>query len=290
MAHTLSPLSPAEAKLIETKIAAYNDSVAPPVPGAKPEKLVFGVRGGDGEICGGLVASIDKWNTLELDNLYVDERFRGQKIGSALICAAERYAAERGCPLSIVATWSYQARPLYEKHGYTLCSTVTDWPKGYDSYYLAKRLDRPSREYAPSDPGACAHEVVLGGDREAEFVHQKLHDYNCSKVPRLHPHIRLAKKLAEDGAMIAACSADVDSIDIAVVEAIWVDEARRGEGFGSYLLGEIEREIKAAGGVFAVAYAFDWQSGFFEKNGYALCGCVGDRPAGHAFCILKKVL
>ena len=291
MKYALTPLSPEEAKLIEEKIAEYDRSVAPCVPGGRDEKLVFKATAGDGSFAGGLVASVDRWGALELLNLWVDDRFRGQRIASALICEAESCARERGCFLSIVATWSYQARPLYEKHGYTLCSTVTDWPKGYDSYYLSKRLDRPSSEYAPSDtPSTRTFDVSLGGEADGELIHRKLHEYNCAAVPRLHPHIRCAKKLAEGGATIAGCSADIDGLDVAVLEGIWVDESRRGEGLGSYLLGEVERDVKAAGGLFVVAYAFDWQSGFFEKNGYALCGCIDDHPADHAFCVLKKAL
>ncbi len=190
-----------------------------------------------------------------------------------------------------MSTWSYQARPLYEKHGYTLCSTVTDWPKGYDSYYLSKRLDVPTRGYVPSKPRAAEFEIVRGTQKDGEFIHRKLHEYNCSKVPRLHGHETFGLKLAgEDGAMIAGCTADKDSLDVATLGTIRVEETYRGRGLGSYLLGEVEREIKAAGGIFAVAYAFDWSAGFFKKNGYAVCGEIEDFPKGHSMFVFKKIL
>ena len=292
MKYNIAALTKKDAEYIKEKIAEYDFSAAPARPGTAYEKLVFKITDGDRNIIGGLIFSIDAWNTLELENLWIDERYRGQKLGPALIREAERLARERGCRLSIVATWDYQARPLYEKHGYTLRSTVKDWPKGHESYYLSKRLDDRSREYASSTPQTTAiFEITRGSDADAKFIHQKLHEYNCAEVPRLHAHIPAAIKLAaDDGAMIAGCAADVDSLDIAVLESIWVSEERRGEGLGSYLLGEVERQIKEAGGLFVVAYVYDWQLGFFEKNGYSSCGKIEDRPEGHSFYVLKKMM
>ena len=291
MKYELKPLLPEEAALIEEKIDAIDDSIAPPVPGARDEEIVLKIEDEDGNFIGGLISTFDNRASVELQNLWVDERYRGNGIGSALICATEREARARGCYISIVSTWSYQARPLYEKNGYTLRSTVTDWPKGYDSYYLSKRLDEPSAEYVPSKTARRGYEVKRGTKEDAYIVHINLHDYNCSKVPRLHPHRAFEKKLTDaEGNMIAGCTADLDSIDIVTLGMIWVDEAHRGQGVGSYLLAEVEREIKAAGGIFVVAYAYDWQKGFFEKNGYVSCGAIPDFPKGHSRYALKKIL
>ena len=289
MNYEIKPLTPDEAELIEEKIGEYDDRVAPPVPGAEEKELVFKITDG-GELVGGMISSADTWGSVEFQNLWIDERYRGKGLGSAIIREVERTAKEMGCYISIVSTWSYQARPLYEKHGYTLCSTVTDWPKGYDSYYLSKRLDVPAPGYAPSKP-IPEYDVTRGDDNDAKFIHQKLHEYNCSKVPRLHGHEAFERKLvAADGNMVAGCAVDKDSLDIATLGAIWVDEAHRLSGLGSFLLGEVEREVKAAGGIFVVAYVFDWALGFFEKNGYVSCGAIGDFPKGHRMHAVKKVL
>ena len=289
MKYEMKPLTAKEAEIIEKKLSENDLSAAPPEPGASDERFVLKTTDGDGNTVGGLIASFDKWGALELENLWIDERYRGQGIGSAIVCEAERAARERGCYLSIVSTWSYQARPLYEKHGYTLCSTVTDWPEGYDSYYLTKRLDRTSRGYVSQK--ARSRAIVPGGEADGEFIHRKLHEYNCSKVPRLHGHEAFEKKIVDDGGrMIAGCAADKDSLDITVLGMIWVDEAYRDRGLGSELLGEIEREIKAAGGIFTVAYVYDWSVGFFKKNGYTVCGAIEDHPKGHCEYVLKKIL
>ena len=39
-----------------------------------------------------------------------------------------------------LGTFDFQARPLYEKHGYTVCGTFEDYPKGYRLYQLQKLL------------------------------------------------------------------------------------------------------------------------------------------------------
>ena len=40
----------------------------------------------------------------------------------------------------MLGTFDWQAKPLYEKHGYTLIEATPDWPKGHDCYELYKNL------------------------------------------------------------------------------------------------------------------------------------------------------
>ena len=48
----------------------------------------------------------------------MDEKYRRQGLGSALIRAAESAAREKGCEIMFLGTFDFQARPLYEKHGF----------------------------------------------------------------------------------------------------------------------------------------------------------------------------
>ena len=291
MDQVIMPLSCAEADKIKEDIRSFDETVVSPVPGFTAGSPVFKATDPDGGLIGGLTTALDEWGSIELVNLWVDERARGKGVGSALIRAAEDAARDQGRYLSIVSTWSYQARPLYEKNGYTLCSTVTDWPKGYDSYYLTKRLDAPCEAPVRSKPRSAGYEIAPGDKEVAGTVHLKLHEYNFATVPRPRGHQTFANKLDKtDGATLAGCVFDMDGFGICVLEAIWVDEASRRRGAGSYLLAATEREAKESGGVFAVAYVYDWSAGFFLKNGYEVCGAIEDHPKGHRKYVLKKNL
>jgi hypothetical protein len=52
----------------------------------------------------------------------------------------ERRAAERGCPHAWVDTFSFQARPFYERLGYRVFGVLPDYPTGHERYFLCKAL------------------------------------------------------------------------------------------------------------------------------------------------------
>jgi hypothetical protein len=53
---------------------------------------------------------------------------------------AEREALLRGCPRVFVDTLSFQALPFYEKCGYSVHSSLPDFPPGGARYSLTKQL------------------------------------------------------------------------------------------------------------------------------------------------------
>jgi GNAT superfamily N-acetyltransferase len=72
--------------------------------------------------------------------LWVHEDHRDSGLGSRLMEMAEDQAKGRGCHSSYLNTFSYQARPFYERLGYVVFGTLTDFPKGHERYYMMKRL------------------------------------------------------------------------------------------------------------------------------------------------------
>jgi hypothetical protein len=54
--------------------------------------------------------------------------------------AAEAFAVQHGFQYARVETTSFQAKPFYEKLGYEVLGVLDDFPPGYRSYYLKKRL------------------------------------------------------------------------------------------------------------------------------------------------------
>jgi GNAT superfamily N-acetyltransferase len=97
----------------------------------------------DGDVLvGGLVATT--WGGwLAVDLLWIVEERRGSGLGSRLLAEAEQRARdERRCIGVRLDTWGFQAKPFYEKLGYTVFGVLEDYPPGETEYLLAKRLDR----------------------------------------------------------------------------------------------------------------------------------------------------
>jgi hypothetical protein len=53
---------------------------------------------------------------------------------------AELYAVERGCTDAFLDTFSFQARPFYEKLGYHVFGTLENYPTGHQHYFMTKQL------------------------------------------------------------------------------------------------------------------------------------------------------
>ncbi|MGO9607559.1 MAG: GNAT family N-acetyltransferase [Candidatus Binataceae bacterium] len=104
----------------------------------------FFLRDSDGEIMGGALGNL--WGTwMYLDYLWVDRSIRGKGHASRLVTMAEENAAAYGCTGAFLDTFSFQARPLYEKLGYEVFGEEKDHPKGHSLYLLKKRLVRDAR-------------------------------------------------------------------------------------------------------------------------------------------------
>ena len=53
---------------------------------------------------------------------------------------AENYAIERGCTDAFLDTFSFEARPFYEKLGYRVFGTLENHPVGYQHYFMTKKI------------------------------------------------------------------------------------------------------------------------------------------------------
>ena len=75
-----------------------------------------------------------------LDTLWVSEVLRGQNIGSQLLEKMESAAKERGCKKSMLDTLNFQAKPFYQRHGYSVQWTQEGYPKTGCKYFMVKQL------------------------------------------------------------------------------------------------------------------------------------------------------
>jgi GNAT superfamily N-acetyltransferase len=200
------------------------NEIVPHEVDADEEEFVLKVENENGEIIGGCIAEAYeyRWSRVFLDTLWVDGDYRHHGIGSMIIREVERIAREKGCRVVTLGTASYMARPFYEKHGYTVFTTLKK-PNGYISYSLVKHLDKHTPEYVPTDNSGAQFKVSLGSQDDAEEIENGIETYSEAYEPE-YESVDYCKKLADkDGTFVAGVIADVNKGTYAFVEAVFVE-------------------------------------------------------------------
>ena len=278
MEYRIENLTKEEAAYIGENI----NEIVPHEVDADVEEFVLKVENEDGEIIGGCIAEAYEyhWSRVLLEELWVDERYRHQGIGSMIIREVEHIAREKGCRVVTLGTASYMARPFYEKHGYTVFTTLKK-ANGYIDYSLVKYLDKDTSNYVPTNNSGTWFKVSLGNEDDADAIQDGLDKYDEAYEPK-YENVGFYKKLVDkDGRFAAGVIADVNKDAYGFVEALFVEELLKNQGLGTYLLKEVEKQAKENGASMILTNAGDWNVDFFKKNGYLLRGELKDVPKGH---------
>ena len=278
MDYKIGNLTKEEAIYIGKKI----NEIVPHEVDAEVEEFVLKVENENGEIIGGCIAEAYEyhWSRVLLEELWVDERYRHQGIGSMIIREVERIAREKDCRVVTLGTASYMARPFYEKHGYTVFTTLKK-ANGYIDYSLVKYLDKDTPNYVPKNNSGTRFKVSLGNEGDADAIQDGLDKYDEAYEPKYENVVFYKKLVDKDGNFIAGVIADVNKDAYGYVEALFVEEPLRRQGLGTYLLQEVEKLAKENGASVIMTSAGDWNVDFFKKNGYLLRGELKGVPKGH---------
>ena len=127
---------PEDIAAVRAGLMAFNESAVGP---ATVKPIAFYVRDALGTIRGGLTGFL-AWDWLSVDLLWVDADLRGQGYGSQLLAGAELAAREHGCVAVRLDTYEFQARPFYERHGYTVWGVLKGYPAGRSTFHMRKSL------------------------------------------------------------------------------------------------------------------------------------------------------
>ena len=92
------------------------------------------------KIIGGIIA-YKKMQWLDIDILFVDEKYRENKIGSQLMSKAVEYCKQENLIGMHLFTLDFQAKGFYEKQGFNLIAQIKDWPKGITRYEFIKYIE-----------------------------------------------------------------------------------------------------------------------------------------------------
>jgi len=129
-------------KFIHEQIKSFNDAISEAHKKARKTGVIpldILILDHIGEIVGGLIADT-YWAWLDIDDFWIDERFRGQGLGREILKTAEQVAISRDCTYAKLSTFSFQAREFYEKSGYYVIGELTDYPPGQALYWMRKDL------------------------------------------------------------------------------------------------------------------------------------------------------
>lgn len=96
-------------------------------------------RNEEGLVVGGISGST-YLSSLEIEVLWVQEGYRGQKIASRLLKEMEVQAKNTGCQIAHLTTYSFQAPLFYVKQGYVICGEINGFPDDIRLYTLKKQL------------------------------------------------------------------------------------------------------------------------------------------------------
>ena len=97
------------------------------------------VKNNDGQVIGGILG-YTTMGCLTIDELWVDERYRGQGYGRELLVSAEKLAKESGCISCLTWCFSFQSLGFFQRLGYTTFALSDAYPQPVKEHFLTKRL------------------------------------------------------------------------------------------------------------------------------------------------------
>jgi GNAT superfamily N-acetyltransferase len=127
-----------DARVVDTGLDDFNVAAAP-LHEVRP--LACFLRDAQGAVIGGAVGRT--WGgCAELQQLWVRSELRRQGLGAQLVRAFEQRAAQRGCTLVYLETFSFQAPRLYASLGYETRHSVAGYAPGIEKHWMVHVLQR----------------------------------------------------------------------------------------------------------------------------------------------------
>lgn len=141
MAHLTQKLDPTEADIeaVRLTLEASLDRLGRDA-GYRPYSVLLSDEPG-GPVTGGLYGYV-LFDWLFIQFVSVPETQQGKGIGGHLMAQAEAWARAEGLGGLWLDTFAFQARPFYEKLGFSVFGEIVDHPRGSSRYFLKKHLDR----------------------------------------------------------------------------------------------------------------------------------------------------
>ena len=127
-------------------------------------------------------------------------------------------------------------------------------------------------------------------EADVRAIHDGLEAFNQGHAPP-HAHTPLNVIVRGEGGRVLGGLLGSTFWGWLYVSVLWLDDAVRGQGLGTRLLGLAEDEARRRGCHHAFLDTTSFQARpFYEKCGYRLWGQLDDFPLGHSRYFLQKPL
>ncbi len=126
-------------QVISTKLRDYNIEQSGGLSTQPGTSISLTLKSKTGEVVGG-IRGRTYYQSLTIDHLWIDERFRKMGYGRNLLLKVEGMAKEEGCASANTSSYSFQASQFYEKIGYRIVGVFEGYPEGIKKFFLEKKL------------------------------------------------------------------------------------------------------------------------------------------------------
>jgi GNAT superfamily N-acetyltransferase len=91
------------------------------------------------QVVGGLLGRTSL-GLLRVDQFFLPEDLRRNRLGSRILAMAEQEAKRRGCTRAVLSTLHFQAPGFYLKQGWEVAARIECEPPGHTRFYMTKKL------------------------------------------------------------------------------------------------------------------------------------------------------
>lgn len=132
----LTQLSDDEAAEIDSRLEEFDSHFVGYELG---KRIAIGIKK-DKKLVAGLLGCTTLFHILYIETVWVDEAFRRQGLGAALLEEAEKLAKKFGANIIRLDTFDWQGYEFYKSCGYEEVGHYTEPTDNYSEYFFIKRL------------------------------------------------------------------------------------------------------------------------------------------------------
>ena len=126
---------------IKEKIKSFNNKVSKDHLLSREEGYVkhYSIQVHDHEEFVGGITTRLYWECMEVDDLFIEEKYRHHNVGTRLLKQVIDEAKKLKKSFVLLSTFSFQALEFYTRFGFYIIGEIKDYPKGHTLFTL--RLD-----------------------------------------------------------------------------------------------------------------------------------------------------